>query len=1032
MADIGNSTVVSCLNGAGKCFPLEPCVSDADCFNGRWPCQQGVCFSNLQVFSQAYFSSFLIMSVLFFTFTVCPSLVIYGKVKSAKKNRQERDLDRMKYGNKNDQLRRSLVPAISFTPFDNPMFNGSQASFSSAPNQMGGRDDEFYTEKVRGGGLVNAAGMNWRQSVMMSEAPQMRADAMARQRQQQQFGGMSMGARASVMFQERVEPMMSRMGRAVSTMYTQRQLGTVFEASQGNSDGSSMPDLDKIYRHADLCADMVARDDGAKQMNINVRALQAERYEAVRLYRILACFLKLLELDTTALEKVKTRIAGPVTEVASAMNDAMRSNGTMEKQKSSLEQATMMSRQLVMALTAMEGPFGPFNGAENWRSDSAEMLALEEYVSDCAYLFDDPVDDVFSTEGSCTRCCRKTANTFGIPDSIRLHPVFYFFFHFVQISLIFSFFVGKCDMFNTQEFTALNITVKGLGSVPAHICLQGKTRTYFGIGEQYSSILGKGTQSDISIPLLYGIMHQLLFLFGTLPVPMARGFWRDVAYYVPFLKKVFPIDTAHFFHMFVGYMALTSLFLGATIWVIEMGLNNCLNGPFKGTCTAFDLRNVKNFFDPIENVVFLRITIVLLWSTLIPLMRWRGEPPFFLPQIIKKYWFEFCYISHVTVALATFILAQAARFTVFFPTIATWFLYILDSWRETAFMTFRSEVDMSRSFIHTDPSDHNKPITMTIRFNSPERHDLRGGVFRKSMWQGAGKWVYLKVPSISRIEWHPFSLASADGDDFVQLQIGIRPGQPKVGSGAADSWVLKENSYNGDKQWIQAGGESWTYKLAMEMKRSREIPVILRGPYGSTFSSIFDESTKGAIIIGAGTGLSAVESCLRAMLYRKRTGQYTPPHVWVMWQTRRVGDLLWMWDSLNQLLIEALNDGTIQKSKIWSPNKSQYLGFLGLTFFISRADQNQLDTLRGMPRAQNDVHNVHTWLTNRSRILQSSLSNEGTHIRKYVKHVRSFLNRTEGRNSNLAIGFCGPTPVAKIISDAASDYGKVEFSYATE
>jgi len=216
------------------------------------------------------------------------------------------------------------------------------------------------------------------------------------------------------------------------------------------------------------------------------------------------------------------------------------------------------------------------------------------------------------------------------------------------------------------------------------------------------------------------------------------------------------------------------------------------------------------------------------------------------------------------------------------------------------------------------------------------------------------------------------------------------------------------------------------------MRSSSNIDVIFRGPYGSTFSSIFDPNTKGAIIIGAGTGLSAVESCLRAMLYRKRTGQYTPPHVWVMWQTRRVGDLLWMWDSLNELLIEALNDGTIQKSKIWSPNKSQYLGFLGLTFFISRADQNQLDTLRSMPRNPRDVHNLHTWLTNRSRILQSSLSNEGTHIRKYVKHIRAFMNRAEGRNSKLAIGFCGPTPVAKIISDAASDYAKVEFSYATE
>ena len=103
-----------------------------------------------------------------------------------------------------------------------------------------------------------------------------------------------------------------------------------------------------------------------------------------------------------------------------------------------------------------------------------------------------------------------------------------------------------------------------------------------------------------------------------------------------------------------------------------------------------------------------------------------------------------------------------------------------------------------------------------------------------------------------------------------------------------------------------------------------------------------------------------------------------------------------------------------------------------MTFFISRADQNQIDTLRSMPRAQNDVHGLHEWMTNRSRVLQSSLSNEGTSMNKYIRYVRSYLNRTEGRDSKLAIGYCGPTPIAKIIADAAQDYAQVEFSYATE
>jgi len=958
--------------------------------------------------------------------------------------RQEKEIDRQKKGSKADQLRRSLVPAMTFTPFENPMYGGSQTNFSSSQYEAKGRDDDFFQDKVRAGGVVTSAGMNWRQSVMASEASQLRASALARRRNEHQFGGMMSGVRSSVMYQERLEPVMQGMGQAVSRMFTQRQLGNVYEQARHSVRGhgaatgidNGLPDLDKIYRHADLCADLVSRDEGAKTMNLTVRTLHAERFEAVRLYRLVSCFLKLLDLDQNALNKVKDRISGPVNEVSRLMQEGLKTNGGLEKQRQELHEAIAIARQLVIALTSMEGPFAPFNGAENWPNDSPEMLALDEYVSDCAYLFDDTNnDDLGTNESSCFRCCRKTSTALGIPDAIRLYPVFFFFYFFVQISLIVSFFVGKCDLFNTQQFTAENITVNGLGSVPAVACLEAKGRTYFGVPEQYLTILGKGTSTDVSVPLLYGIMHQLLFLFGTLPVPMARGFWRDVGYYLPFTRKILPIDAAYFLHQFVGYMALTSLFVGASIWLIQMGLINCLTTDFKSTCTAFDLRGVppSEFFNPGINVVMLRVVVIITWGFIIPLMRWRDQPPFFVSQFLKGHWFEICFFSHILVAIVSLILALICRFTVFFPTIATWALYILDTIREMLFMTFRSKVDMARTFIHTDPGDMNKPTTMTIRFTNPERDDLRGGGCRKNMIQGVGTWVYLKVPAVSNLEWHPFSIASATGDDFLQLQIGIRPGQPKIRSEDKDSWKLKENSFNGDQQWIQDGGQTWTYKLYQTLKNAKgDVDVLFRGPYGSTFSSIFDPSTKGAVIIGAGTGLSAVESCLRAMLYRRRTGQYTPPHVWVMWQTRRVGDLLWLWDSLTQLLIEALDDGTIEKSKIWSPQKSQYLGFLGLTFFISRADQNQLDTLRAMPRAPNDRHNLHTWLTNRSRILQSSISSEKTHIRKYIRHVRAFMNRTEGRDSKLAIGFCGPTPVAKIIADASSDFGKVEFSYATE
>jgi len=113
----------------------------------------------------------------------------------------------------------------------------------------------------------------------------------------------------------------------------------------------------------------------------------------------------------------------------------------------------------------------------------------------------------------------------------------------------------------------------------------------------------------------------------------------------------------------------------------------------------------------------------------------------------------------------------------------------------------------------------------------------------------------------------------------------------------------------------------------------------------------------------------------------------------------------------------------------WTP-ASKTLGFLRITFFISRAEENQLDTLRHLPKAKNDTQQVHEWLASRNRILQSSISSEATHISKYIRHIRAELNRLEDtRQAKLGISFCGPSAVSKLVSDAASEVGgHIEFS----
>jgi len=687
--------------------------------------------------------------------------------------------------------------------------------------------------------------------------------------------------------------LLSRLGRTVSRLQTERAMTNILASSPP----AKMPDLDKLFQHAELCADM---HDGVQITNLELRQHDTERADAVKMYRIAALFCKLLHLDPSALSKtVSDRIGAPLAEAQALMTEGLRSNTPAPRAVERLTRANSLLVEIVHVLTGPDGPFQGFVGAAEWTLESTEFVALDSYVHDCVMLFEDePARTCLQRMWHRTPLFwRKMWQAFGVPDAMRSHPLFYIMYLIIWGLFVVRFFIFTCDIAPSILAGQLNVTVEEIGSVAAFQCLQTPGRTYLGVGPQYTAILGKGDpNADIAIPLLFGVMHSLLFVFGSIPVPMARGFWRDVSYWMPFMRKVLPIDDHIFLHKFFGYLALFCLFWGALIWVFVLGIQKCFFGTNKAACTGFDPVNIGivEWFNPFINVVMLRVIVIFTWFFGITWMRYQNEPPkywFFglcccrrLPTTFRQHWFEFAYILHVTIALATFILAEAARFQVFYPVMATWFLYIVDSWREVLFMTFHSNVEVARSVIHLDPQDNNRPTTMTVRMENPWRPNWRGGCIKQHPSQGAGMWVFVKIPSISAIEWHPLSLASAGGDDFVQLQIGIRPG---VSMGKkADNWVLDESSQmskiTGQAVWVQKEAKTWTYKLyelLLNTPGDAKIPCQIRGPYGSSFRLCFNRNVKGALIMGAGTGLSAVESMLRAVLHRKEKGQFVPNHV---------------------------------------------------------------------------------------------------------------------------------------------------------
>jgi len=501
------------------------------------------------------------------------------------------------------------------------------------------------------------------------------------------------------------------------------------------------------------------------------------------------------------------------------------------------------------------------------------------------------------------------------------------------------------------------------------------------------------------------------------------------------------------------------------------------------SCLAFDPVPAPNRFqeeansdtfdwDPIANVLMLRKIVVLLWYPLLPLIHWtKGNAPRCLPGFMRRYWFEIAYYSHVLVAHASFLLAMFSRFEVFYPSLFTWVPYYIDSIREIILRTYTTQFVICVLYTGGDDGDSSKPTTVIHmdKKGVPTAMKLIIDVpptFRIN----AGQYLYVKVPEISRIQWHPFSLASGSLDQVVELHVGVR--------GEKSQWAQ-----DGNGNWRQVKRPTFTFQLYQKLRErivqmsalddperdSHTVPPLvcqLRGPYGSTFTKCFDPHYAGAVVIGAGTGLTAAESVLREIIHRRRAKKRTPKYIWFVWSCSRVDDLLWVWDTLHDLILEACKDGVLNPGRKWS-KASNMLDWLGVTIYVTRADKDKLRAFLGKPtggvvsrsgavnterpeasarkmklsklrdqwvstntamRRNAIAEELREWMGNEKRLLSASLDDGNTHIRRLLAWVRLFIDRKAGARKDIAICFCGPSSLAHVISAASRGVGSVEFT----
>ena len=597
------------------------------------------------------------------------------------------------------------------------------------------------------------------------------------------------------------------------------------------------------------------------------------------------------------------------------------------------------------------------------------------------------------------------------------------------------------------------IRQQGVGMEPSRKGLGGFGVTFFGVPPQYN--LATNPRQQVGVPIIYGFMHCALFSLGLLPLTMARGFIRDLSRVWIGAHKWIPIEHFVILHQRLGFFILFLIACGAATWLIVM-IPDCLSGVEK-SCLAFS-PGVKYPASPVDNVMTLRLIVWSFWFPFLPLIHWtQGPPPRWVPSFfswIRAYWFEIAFYSHILMAYGILILALIARFEVFWPMLLSWSIYFFDRIRETLWRPQRMQLTEKQIYCRKGET----PNSIHLHWRFLPSTNCRLSSASPKFAVSAGQWVYVLIPEIDW-NWHPFSVSSETTDNELELHIGIRK-PAKTGS----SGSVKH--------------PTWTYKLLKLLEKENvrngtlEIKGYVRGPYGSTFNSCYDPKFGGAVVIGAGTGITAAESVLRETLRRRREVSKTavPEKFWFVWSCRCTNDLTWCFDRLVKLLVKACEDGVLEPSTL--SNSVRTWDWLGITIYVSRTQDGDIRRFRekslqslmtstpqqdpqrklfeastmnseytlengviNQPRGLSLTHKVQDWLL--GQLHEGSLDMPSTHILRHLRSCSSALIASGVSHKGLAIGFCGPSGLAHTLSEAVqqlevSEYGPTMIQFSAD
>ncbi|TDL28527.1 NADPH oxidase [Rickenella mellea] len=288
----------------------------------------------------------------------------------------------------------------------------------------------------------------------------------------------------------------------------------------------------------------------------------------------------------------------------------------------------------------------------------------------------------------------------------------------------------------------------------------------------------------------------------------------------------------------------------------------------------------------------------------------------------------------------------------------------------------------------------------------------------------AGQWLFLQVPDVSSLQWHPFTITSAPEDPYVSIhirQVGdfTRALGERVGAGPSVVAQLTQAAMKAyeksEKEANPAIGRGDFVELDPH-STTRPMPVVrIDGPYGAPAEDVFNVEV--AVLIGAGIGVTPFASILKHIWYRQKKGNLGAlRRVEFFWVCRDAPSFGWF-QSLLQEVEAAQMDPNFLRINVYLTQKIGEDMLWNIAVNDAGAEYDPLTLLR-----TRTMYGRPDWKSIYQRIRQAIETGQ------YLPGSQSQLKTTVGTY------FCGPGVMANAIKVAAmgSRSATVDFTFAKE